>query len=334
MIILLSKKAPNKQVDYLTEWLRDKNCTVQRYAADEGEMLFIGGKTGELDREFLASLDFIDGIKDSEGDCKAAGRTFTDEDTVVEVAGVKIGGGFFAVIAGPCSVESEAQIIETAKAVKEAGADILRGGAFKPRTSPYEFRGLEADGLKLLEKAKAETGLPIISEILDIRDLELFENVDMIQVGARNMQNFGMLRTLSECDKPVLLKRGPSATYREWLTAAEYLMAGGKRDIVLCERGIRTFEDYTRNTLDIAAVPALKELTHLTVIVDPSHGTGRSELVEPMALAAVAAGAGGIMVEVHNDPKNALSDGRQSIDPQAFAELMEKVRRVRSAICL
>lgn len=254
------------------------------------------------------------------------------EDTVIEAGGVKLGGGELAVIAGPCSVETEDQIVAIAEQVKAAGADMLRGGAFKPRTSPYDFQGLEASGLKLLLKAKKETGLPLVSEIMDASNLDLFEDIDVLQVGARNMQNYALLKQLGRTNKPILLKRGISATYQELLTAAEYVLSEGNPNVILCERGIRTFETYTRNTLDVAAVPVLKGLSHLPAVVDPSHGSGRSELVSSLSLAAVAAGADGLMIEVHNNPAAALSDGKQSITPEEFAELMKKIKKVKSAI--
>ncbi|MBR0374036.1 MAG: 3-deoxy-7-phosphoheptulonate synthase [Mogibacterium sp.] len=267
---------------------------------------------------------------------KRTNRLSHPEDTVVRVGGdgceaVDIGGGSLVVIAGPCSVESEEQIVGIARQAAAAGAVMLRGGAFKPRTSPYEFQGMKADGIELLLKAKAATGLPIVTEIMSENHLPLFENVDMIQVGARNMQNFELLKALGRTGKPILLKRGLANTLKELLMSAEYIMAGGNDRIVLCERGIRTFEPYTRNTLDLSAVPALHELTHLPVIVDPSHATGRADFVEPMALAAAACGADGIMIEVHNDPAHALSDGPQSVTPAQFSRLMQKIRAVRAA---
>lgn len=259
-------------------------------------------------------------------ECKA-------DDTIVAVGDdVKFGDGKLVVIAGPCSVESEAQIVCIANAVKDAGADMLRGGAFKPRTNPYDFQGLEASGLKMLLKAKKETGLPVITEIMDASNLDLFCDVDVLQVGARNMQNYALLKALGKSDKPILLKRGISATYMELLTAAEYILSEGNSNVILCERGIRTFETYTRNTLDVAAVPVLKELSHLPTVADPSHGSGRSELVGSLSLAAVAAGADGLMIEVHNDPEHALSDGRQSITPEQFKALMTKIKKVEAAV--
>lgn len=264
---------------------------------------------------------------------KRANRQFHPDDTVVEAGGVKIGGGHFAMIAGPCSVESREQIIEVARAVRDAGATMLRGGAFKPRTSPYDFQGLKADGLELLLEAKRETGLPIVTEIMNISHLPLFEHVDVIQVGARSMQNFELLKELGRTGKPVLLKRGLANTIKELLMAAEYVMAGGNDEIVLCERGIRTFETATRNTLDLSAVPVLHELTHLPVIVDPSHATGVARYVRPMAAAAVACGADGLIIEVHNNPSKALCDGAQSLTPKQFAETADLVATVRSAVC-
>ena len=260
---------------------------------------------------------------------KQCSRKFHPEDTVVDVGGVKIGGGNFAVIAGPCSVESEEQIIAVAKAVKASGATLLRGGAFKPRTSPYDFQGLKADGIELLLEAKKETGLPIVTEIMNANHLPLFEDVDLIQVGARNMQNFELLKELGKINRPILLKRGLANTLKELLMSAEYIMAGGNDRIILCERGIRTFETYTRNTLDISAVPMLHELTHLPVIVDPSHATGLNRLVEPMAMAAAACGADGIMIEVHNDPPHALCDGAQSLTPEQFDRVAGKIAGIR-----
>ena len=259
-------------------------------------------------------------------------RDVHPEDTVVEIGDTRIGDGGFIAIAGPCSVESEKQIVEIAEAVKAAGASMLRGGAYKPRTSPYEFQGLESEGIRLLLKAKQETGLTVVSEIMDADNIELFEDIDVLQVGARNMQNFALLKALGKTDKPVLLKRGISATYQEFLTAAEYVLSEGNPNVILCERGIRTFETYTRNTYDVSAIPVLKQLSHLPAVADPSHASGRSELVSSLALAAVAAGADGLMIEVHADPEHALSDGRQSITPAEFGCLMDKVRAVRSVL--
>ena len=264
---------------------------------------------------------------------KKANRLFHPENTIVDMNGVKIGGKKIAVIAGPCSVESEEQIVEIAKEVKELGANFLRGGAFKPRTSPYAFQGLKYEGLELLKKAKAKTGLPIVTELMSPYDIETFvENVDVIQVGARNMQNFDLLKELGKTNKPILLKRGLSATIEEWLMSAEYIMAGGNENVILCERGIITFETYTRNTLDLSAVPAVKKLSHLPVVIDPSHSAGKYWMVEPLAKAAVAVGADGLIIEVHNDPANALCDGPQSIKPEKFAKLMEELRVIAGAV--
>ncbi|MDD3921315.1 MAG: 3-deoxy-7-phosphoheptulonate synthase, partial [Eubacteriales bacterium] len=256
-------------------------------------------------------------------------RAFHPEDTVVEVRGAKVGGGNFLYIAGPCSIESEAQICEVAKLVKKSGAGMLRGGAFKPRTSPYAFQGLHEKGLEFLLEARNATGLPVVTEIMDLSQLPLFDDVDVIQVGARNMQNFEMLRALGKIRKPILLKRGLSSTIDELLMSAEYILSGGNEQVILCERGIRTFSQETRNTLDLSAVPVLKKATHLPVIVDPSHATGKSELVLPMALAAAAAGADGLMIEVHNDPNHALCDGRQSLKPEDFDNLVKAVEHIR-----
>ena len=263
---------------------------------------------------------------------KSAGRALHPEDTVVQVGDVKIGGGNFVMIAGPCSVESEEQILEVAESVKKSGAQILRGGAFKARTSPYNLQGMKTEGLELLLKTKEATGMPIVTEIMSVNHLSLYENVDIIQIGARNMQNFELLKAVGRTDKPVLLKRGLASTLEELLMSAEYIMAEGNENVILCERGIRTFERYTRNTLDLSAVPALKEQTHLPVIIDPSHATGKASLVSSMALAAVAAGADGLMIEVHNDPKNALCDGAQSLTPEQFDEVAKKVTKIREAL--
>ena len=264
---------------------------------------------------------------------KRANRSFHPEDSVIDVSGVKIGGRKLAVIAGPCSVENEKQIVGVAKSVKLAGATLLRGGAFKPRTSPYSFQGLKEEGLDLLKIARKETGLPIVTEIMSARMLERFvEDVDLIQVGARNMQNFELLKELGRTNVPVLLKRGLSATIEEWLMAAEYIMAGGNDNVILCERGIRTFETYTRNTLDLSAIPAVKKLSHLPVIVDPSHAAGLWWMVEPMAKAAVAAGADGLIIEVHNDPEHALCDGAQSLKPERFARLMGELSGIAKIV--
>lgn len=290
------------------------------------------GDTSRVDMELLNSLEIVSSVRRISEPFKQASRNFHPEDTVIPVGDVKIGGGHFAMIAGPCSVESEEQIIEVALAVKQGGANILRGGAFKPRTSPYAFQGLKDVGIQMLLEAKKASGLPIITEIMNVRSLDLFQDVDIIQVGARNMQNFDLLQELGKTDKPILLKRGLANTLQELLMSAEYIMSEGNEQIILCERGIRTYEHYTRNTLDLSAVPVLHEITHLPVVVDPSHATGRASLVPSMAVAAAASEADGIMVEVHNNPSRALCDGAQSLTPAQFSALNEKVRRVREAI--
>ena len=280
----------------------------------------------------MGSLEIVESVKRVSEPFKQANRKFHPNDSIIDAGGVKIGSGYFAMIAGPCSVETEEQIIAVAQSVKESGAQILRGGAFKPRTSPYAFQGLKGEGIRLLLEAKKATGLPIITEIMNIRSLDLFEDVDIIQVGARNMQNFDLLQELGKTHKPILLKRGLANTLQELLMSAEYIMSEGNENIILCERGIRTYETYTRNTLDLSAVPVLHELTHLPVVVDPSHATGRASLVPSMAVAAAAAGADGIMVEVHNNPACALCDGAQSLNLEQFAQLQQAVERVREAI--
>ena len=286
------------------------------------------GDTTSVDIGKIASLDIVEEVKRIQEPYKKANRKFHPEDSVVDVNGVKIGGGSFQVIAGPCSVETPEQICLVAEEVKKAGAGLLRGGAFKPRTSPYSFQGLHGEGIKLLLEAKKQTGLPIVTEIMNYDDIDLFEEVDVIQVGARNMQNFELLKQLGKLNKPILLKRGLANTIEEWLMSAEYIMAGGNENVILCERGIRTFETKTRNTLDLSAVPMIKKLSHLPVIIDPSHATGLPWMVEPMTLAAIAAGADGVMIEVHNDPPKALCDGAQSLRPDQFAELMQKVKKL------
>ena len=282
--------------------------------------------------ELLCSLEIVESVKRVSEPFKQANRKFHPKDTIVEAGSARIGGGYFAMIAGPCSVESEEQIVAVAKAVKESGATMLRGGAFKPRTSPYAFQGMGPEGLRLLELAKQETGLPIVTEIMNINTLELFDNVDVIQVGARNMQNFDLLKELGKTKKAILLKRGLANTLQELLMSAEYIMSEGNENIILCERGIRTFETYTRNTMDLSAIPVLHELSHLPVVADPSHATGKSRLVSSMACAAVAAGADGLMIEVHNDPEHALCDGAQSLTPAQFDDVSRRVRAIREAL--
>ena len=323
----------------LISWLKGRNLGIHMSTGDLHTILGLVGDTAGVDMDLIMAMDIVEDVKRIQEPYKSANRKFHPEDTVVTVAAgtageTQVGGGHFAMIAGPCSVENEEQIVSIAKEVKEAGATMLRGGAFKPRTSPYAFQGLHEEGIRLLLLAKRETGLPIVTEIMDLSQLPCFEEVDVIQVGARNMQNFELLKELGHLNKPILLKRGLSSTLNELLMSAEYIMAGGNEDVILCERGIRTFETYTRNTLDLAAIPSLQTLSHLPVIVDPSHATGRWQLVSSMALAAAAAGANGLMIEVHNDPQHALCDGPQSLKPGAFAKLCRKVDRVRQAVAL
>ncbi len=332
MIAVLKRGTTTEQTDHLIRWLKNMNLDVHVSMGQEVTVLGLVGDTSRVDMELLSSLEIVDSVKRVSEPFKQANRKFHPNDSVIDVSGVKIGGGNFAMIAGPCSVESEEQIVEVAKSVKDAGANILRGGAYKPRTSPYAFQGLKEEGLRLLEKAKAATGMPIITEIMNIRTLENFENVDIIQVGARNMQNFDMLQELGKTNKPILLKRGLANTLQELLMSAEYIMSEGNENIILCERGIRTYEHYTRNTLDLSAVPVLHELTHLPVVVDPSHATGKASLVPSMALAAAACGADGLMIEVHNNPTCALCDGAQSLTPQQFANLSRDVQKVREVV--
>lgn len=332
MIVVLKPGVTQEKKQQLIHWLEGQGLRIHVSDGEFQTVLGLIGDTTHVDVDLVDSLDIVDKVNRVTEPFKCCNRKFHPEDLVVEVGGVPIGGGHFALIAGPCSVETEEQIVTVAKAVKAAGANLLRGGAFKPRTSPYVFDGLKATGLELLRIARQETGLPIVTELMDIRNLDLFEDVDMIQVGARNMQNFDLLRELGKLDKPILLKRGLANTLRELLMSAEYIMSGGNERVVLCERGIRSFADYTRNTLDLSAVPMLHELSHLPVIVDPSHATGIARLVPPMALAGVAAGADGLMIEVHNDPMHALCDGAQSIRPEEFAALAEKLRLVRGIV--
>lgn len=332
MITVLKKGTTAAQMEHLIAWLRSQGLDVHISHGDDYTVLGLIGNTGKIDMELLASLDIVESVKRVTEPFKQCNRQFHPDDTVITVGEAKLGGGHFAIIAGPCSVETEEQIIEVALAVKAAGAQILRGGAFKPRTSPYDFQGLGAEGIRLLLEAKKASGLPIVTEIMNSNALDLFADVDIIQVGARNMQNFDLLKELGKTDKPILLKRGLANTLKEFLMSAEYIMSEGNRNVILCERGIRTFDTYARNTLDLTAVPMLHELSHLPVVVDPSHATGKVRLVAPMAMAAVACGADGVMVEVHNDPIHALCDGAQSLKPEQFAELAQKVRTIREAI--
>ena len=328
MVVLLKEHPDERQLNYLKNWLASMNIEARETQGEHQTILGLVGDTSRIDMDLIRALEIVEDVRRIQEPYKSANRKFHPLDTVVSAGGAQIGGGHFAIIAGPCSVESEAQIVEVARRVKAAGATLLRGGAFKPRTSPYAFQGLHERGLELLVDAGRAAGLPVITEIMDINHLPLFENVDVIQVGARNMQNFELLKELGQIRKPILLKRGLANTLQELLMSAEYIMAGGNENVILCERGIRTFETATRNTLDLSAVPVLHQHTHLPVVVDPSHGTGYSELVAPMALAAVAAGADGLIIEVHNDPAHALCDGRQSLTPEQFDDLAKAVRAI------
>lgn len=332
MIVLLKPNPDKAQLDSLIKWLESKGVEIHPTVGTTQTILGLVGDTSHLDIDLISALDIVAGVRRVQEPYKNANRKFHPDDTVVKVGNTSIGGGNLTLIAGPCSVESEEQICSIAQKVKESGATLLRGGAFKPRSSPYSFQGLRDEGLKLLSIAKKMTGLPIVTEIMDIEHLESFDDVDIIQVGARNMQNFELLKALGTTRKPILLKRGLSSTYEELLMSAEYIMAGGNNNIILCERGIRTFETYTRNTLDISSVPVLKQLSHLPVIIDPSHAAGKAALVPPLACAAVAAGADGLIIEVHNDPEHALCDGPQSIKPEAFDALVKKLARISAAV--
>jgi len=329
MIIVLKENPDQKQLTNLTDWLKGMGLDIHWSKGESTTIMGLVGDTTKVDMSLIEALDIVDRVARIQEPFKNANRKFHPLDTIIDIGGAKIGGGHFQVIAGPCSVESTEQICGVAIDVKAAGAGMLRGGAFKPRTSPYAFQGLRAKGIEMLEAAKEASGLPIVTEVMDINHLPLFENVDVIQVGARNMQNFELLKELGTMDKPILLKRGLANTLEEFLMSAEYIMAGGNEKVILCERGIRTFERATRNTLDLSAVPYLKKQTHLPVIVDPSHATGIAALVRPMALAATAAGADGLMIEVHNDPAHALSDGAQSLKPEEFSDLMGAVKAIR-----
>ena len=332
MIIVLKANPDEKKYKQLTESIKQKGLDIHLSQGKHSTIMGLVGDTSVIDIDAISALDIVESVKRIQEPYKAANRKFHPMDTVVDVGGVKIGGGNFAVIAGPCSVESHEQIIDIAESVKKSGASMLRGGAFKPRTSPYAFQGLGGTGIELLMEAKKATKLPIVTEIMDASMLEMFEDVDLIQVGARNMQNFQLLKELGKTNKPILLKRGLANTVQELLMSAEYIMAGGNENVILCERGIRTFETATRNTLDISAIPVLKEKTHLPIIIDPSHATGYSKYVRSMSLAAVAAGADGLIIEVHNNPEEALCDGQQSITPEAFDSLYKEISNIREVI--
>ena len=332
MVVVLKHGVAKESRDQLIGWLKNLGLNIHVSEGNYQTILGLVGDTSRVDMDLVSSLDIVDSVKRVSEPFKCCNRKYHPDDTIVQVGDVKIGGGNFCMIAGPCSVETEEQIVAVARAVKASGANMLRGGAFKPRTSPYDFAGLKAEGLELLKIARQETGLPIVTEIMSITDLPLFADVDVLQVGARNMQNFDLLRELGKTDKPILLKRGLANTLKELLMSAEYIMASGNEQVILCERGIRTFDDYTRNTLDLAAVPMLHELSHLPVIVDPSHATGINRLVPPMALAATAGGADGLIIEVHNDPIHALCDGAQSLRPEQYDALAKKIREIRKVV--
>ena len=332
MIIVLKHGASAEEREHLVEWIKNLGIDVHESDGSYQTVLGLIGDTAKIDADLIASLDIVESVRRISDTFKCCNRRFHPDDTVINIGDVQIGGGAFAVIAGPCSVESEDQIVYIAKAVKQAGAQMLRGGAFKPRTSPYDFQGLKGEGIKLLLTARKETGLPVVTEIMSASDLDLFEDVDVLQVGARNMQNFDLLKALGQTTKPILLKRGLANTLKELLMSAEYIMSSGNPNVILCERGIRTYSDYLRNTLDLSAVPMLHELSHLPVIVDPSHATGISRIVPPMALAATACGADGLIIEVHNDPPHALCDGAQSLTPDEFAGLQRRITAIRDAI--
>lgn len=334
MIIVLKRGLDKKTIeDFSTSLKKKYNVEVNQWQGVNETVLGLIGDTTAIDIGTINAQDVVYSVRRVQEPYKKANRKFHPDDTVITLSnGTKIGDGSLTLMAGPCSVESAEQVTEIAKAVKASGANVLRGGAFKPRTSPYSFQGLKAEGLELLLKAKEETGLPIVTEIMSESDIDLFKDVDIIQVGARNMQNFTLLKKLGKLDKPILLKRGLCATIEEWLMSAEYIMAEGNEKVILCERGIRTYEKYTRNTLDLSAIPIVKSLSHLPVVVDPSHATGMNWLVEPLAMAAVACGADGLIIEVHNDPPHALCDGAQSLTPEEFDSVVKKVNRIKSAI--
>lgn len=334
MIIVLKRGLDKKTIeDFSTSIKKKYNVEVNQWQGVNETVLGLIGDTTAIDIGTINAQDVVYSVRRVQEPYKKANRKFHPDDTVITLSnGTKIGDGSLTLMAGPCSVESAEQVTEIAKAVKASGANVLRGGAFKPRTSPYSFQGLKAEGLELLLKAKEGTGLPIVTEIMSESDIDLFKDVDIIQVGARNMQNFTLLKKLGKLDKPILLKRGLCATIEEWLMSAEYIMAEGNEKVILCERGIRTYEKYTRNTLDLSAIPIVKSLSHLPVVVDPSHATGMNWLVEPLAMAAVACGADGLIIEVHNDPPHALCDGAQSLTPEEFDSVVKKVNRIKSAL--
>ena len=325
MIVTVKQGSNPQQVKRLTSWIKSLGLDVHVSEGEKSTVIGLVGDTSKVDIDLIRSLDIVEAVTRIQEPYKNANRKFHPEDSIIDVSGVKFGGKHFQMIAGPCSVESEQQVIGIAEAVKASGATMLRGGAFKPRTSPYAFQGLGLKGLEILKKAREVTGLPIVTEIMSERYIDAFAEVDMVQIGARNMQNFDLLKAVGRLGKPVLLKRGLANTIEEWLMSAEYIMSEGNMNIVLCERGIRTFEPYTRNTLDLSTIPILKEKTHLPVIVDPSHASGLSRLVKPMSLASVGAGADGLIIEVHNDPPHALCDGAQSLRPEQFDDVVKAI---------
>ncbi len=334
MIIVMKTTAKAEDVKKVSKMVEDKGLRVSVVNGTGQTVIGMIGDTTKVDPEQIEVDPAVEKVMHVSEPYKLANRAFHPDDSIIDVRGVKIGGGNLAVIAGPCSVESKEQVIEIAKAAKAAGANLLRGGAFKPRTSPYAFQGMGSEGLDILVAAREATGLPIVSELMDAEHLDEFiEKVDLIQIGARNMQNFDLLKKVGKATKkPILLKRGLSATYQEWIMSAEYIMASGNPNVILCERGVRTFESYTRNTLDLQAIPVIKELTHLPIIIDPSHAGGKWWLVNPMAKAAVVAGCDGLMIEVHNNPEKALCDGPQSLKPAKFAQLMEELKPIAKAV--
>ena len=334
MIIVLKPTTTNEQLFVFTEKLKNEyGVKINRWDGVHSTVLGLIGDTTQIDIEYIEAQDIVESVKRVQEPYKKANRKFHPENTQIKISeNVTIGDGSHQIMADPCSVEREEQIVGIAKSVQKSGATLLRGGAFKPRTSPYAFQGLKSEGLDLLKTARKETGLPIVTEIMRVSHIDMFENVDIIQVGARNMQNFELLKELGKTNKPILLKRGLSATIEEWLMSAEYIMAGGNDKVMLCERGIRTYETFTRNTLDVSAIPVIKKLSHLPVIVDPSHAAGKSWLVEPLAMAAVAAGADGLIIEVHNDPPHAFSDGAQSLTPKQFDDVAKKLFSLKKAL--
>ena len=333
MIIALKKEIRKEEREQLISWLESYGVKTHISEGEFQTVIGLVGDTTKIDTDLISGLDIVQSVTRISEPFKKANRKFHPDDTVIEVAeGIAFGGGCFQIIAGPCSVESEDQVETIARAVQKSGAGMLRGGAFKPRTSPYDFQGLHGEGIRILLEVRRRTGMPIITEIMDIAHLPLFEQVDVIQVGARNMQNFELLKELGRIDKPILLKRGLANNIKELLMSAEYIMAGGNERVILCERGVRTFETYTRNTLDLSAVAVLHELSHLPVVVDPSHATGAARYVKPMAMAAAACGADGLMIEVHNDPPHALCDGPQSLTPEQFDDVAKAVRKIRAAL--